>query len=587
MSLPIFNDVPHAVTGVAAFRGVNVVSPAVIWAPLQPAERVRLIGRLGEGVSIAQGARVLTEMLPDPRRTSAVRVGPERAMLIAPASPRIVSIATAIAAVLALGVVLVAAANVIGVLVARVTLRRGELSVRAALGASRTRIARQMIVETLPLAVPSALVAYLVAVLGSRGLTAVLPPMLTAAIDFTPGLRVLSFAGLLSMLATFFAGAAAAFQARRTTAAELGVRGVAAGTPVVLRAIVVVQLACTAVVLLATGLLLQTARVYRAIDPRFESDRQLTVSFDGGMLQASRVRELADLVRGVNGVTHVGIARNTPMARQASATVRVVDATREGHVSQIEDEFFASAGIPILRGRSVGRGDVGMAVVNEATGVDVGQSVFVDDHEHRVVGVVRDARMSSLAEPPRPYVWLPWDERSPMRLQVRAARDLGAVTRDVNALFRNAGVAVTVSRLREVVDADRLLAETAFVLAAVLGALTLFLAAVGLFGVVTTIVANRRRELAVRVALGATPFAIARLVASGTARILITGLILGGLLAVPTSRALASLLFGVSAFDPASWTVAPFLIALVVAGATCVPAARAMRTDPAQLLQEV
>lgn len=583
----VIDDVTYTVTGVTAFRGLNVITPAVIWIPMQPTARVRLIGRLEDGATLAEAERVLTAALPDRLQAAAVRVGPERAMLVAPDAPGMLSLAIGIAATLALGVVLVAAANVIGLLLARMAVRRNELAVRAALGATGARIARQVILETLPLAIPSALVAHLIAILGSRALTVFMPPMLVANVDFRPGVRVALFAIALSAIATLFSGAAAALHARRMNFGNLGARGGATGAPVALRVLVVAQLAFTSVVLIAAGLLVQNARAYRAIEPGFEYARQLTVTFVGAAPRASRVRELADLLRGVNGITHVAIARNTPMSRQTSAVIRVADETRDGHVSQIEGDFFAAAGIPLLHGHSTTRTAAGTAVVNEAAGVGVGGMIFVDNREHLVVGVVRDARMSSLAEPPRPYVWLPWDESSQVRLQLRSARDLGAVTRDVNAVLRGAGVTATVARLEDIVQDDRLFAQAASAMSGALGALTLLLAAVGLFGVVSTIVTSRRRELAVRMALGATPAAVARLVAAGSARLLVFGLVLGAALAVPAALALASLLFGVDAFDATSWALVPLLIATVVACATFVPATRAMRTDPAQLLQEI
>jgi ABC-type antimicrobial peptide transport system permease subunit len=161
------------------------------------------------------------------------------------------------------------------------------------------------------------------------------------------------------------------------------------------------------------------------------------------------------------------------------------------------------------------------------------------------------------------------------------------MARDLGAIFTAAGITAAIHPLADTVQSDRWLARTASTIAGALGGFTLLLAAIGLFGVVSTIVTSRARELAVRMALGASRAALARLVARSSARLLILGLLLGSALAIPAARALASLLFGVEAFDASTWIAVPLVIALVVAAATLVPAARAMRTEPADLLREI
>jgi hypothetical protein len=517
------DGVTYSVSGVAAFRGMNFAAPSDVWIPLDATSPVRMIGRLADGGTREDAEHALTNALPDRRTTASIRVGAERAMLISPESPRAVSIATVIAAVLAIACILVAAANVVGILFARLAVRRRELAIRYALGATHLRIARQLAGEILPLTIPAALLAQLIAFAGSHIYTTFLPATTRPVIDFTPGPRVALFAFAMALAATLFAAISAAIHVRKAGASHV---------PPALRGLVVVQLAFTVLVLIAAALLVQTARAYRAVDPGFEYERQLTVHFDAAV---PRIRELAERVRMVDGVTHVAIARNTPLGRQTHAAIAIDGETRDGQVSFIEGDFFGSVGIPLLRGRNLTATDRNVAVVNEAMRANVGKRIVIDGRAFMVAGIARDARLSALSERARPYAWLPWNATvapSP-RLQIRTIRDRGAVARDVTAILANAGVPASVAPLGDTVKADRWLAETASAVAGALGTLTLLLAAIGLFGVVSMIVTSRRRELAVRVALGATRANVGRLIA------------------------------------------------------TLVPALRAMRTDPAQLLQEI
>lgn len=574
----VIDGVTYSVSGVAAFRGMNFAAPADVWIAEAPARHVRVIGRLAGGATPADAERVLTNALPDRRTTASIRAGAERAMLISPESPRAVNIAIIVAAVLATACILVAAANVVGVLFARLAVRRRELAIRYALGATHLRIARQLAGEILPLTIPAALLAHLFALAGSRIYTIFMPATTRPMIDFTPGPRVALFAFAMTLAATLFAAISAAIHVRKAGASHV---------PPALRGLVVVQLAFTVLVLIAAALLVQTARAYRAVDPGFEYERQLTVQFDDAIVP--RVRELAERIRQIDGITHVAITRNTPLGRQTHAPITIGEETRDGHLSFIEGDFFGSTGIPLLHGRNLIRGDRAAVVVNEAMRASVGSLIIIDGRPFMVVGIVRDARFAALAERARPYAWLPWsaDAAPSPRLQIRVARDRNAVARDVTAILANAGVPASVAPLANTVQADRWLAETASAVAGALGVLTLILAAIGLFGVISMIVTSRRRELAVRVALGATRANVGRLVAGASGRLLAAGIVLGFAAAIPAARALASLLFAVDAFDPVSWATVPLVIAVVVAVATVVPTLRAMRTDPAQLLQEI
>jgi putative ABC transport system permease protein len=594
----------ETITGVAAgaFRGTNFANPTDVWLPLdrapverwasahrtgagglkpaapplEDAARVRLIGRLPNGATLAAAQETLTRALPDRRRIARVRAGAERAMLIQPGAPGAVSAAAIIAITLMALASLVAAANVVGVLFARLATRRRDLAIRVALGATPRRVMREIVLETIPLAIPAAILAYIVATLGSRFYLAGIPMQSRPAIEVSPDARVALFTFALSAAAVFCAAMLAALYARRATPQGLTAREGSARTPALLRWIVSLQLALSVVVLIAAGLLLQTARAYNAVDPGFEYTRQLRVPVENVPLP--RLRELAERLRALDGTTHVAIATSTPLSRQTRMTFRALDGEPiEGAVTYIDGDYFNTVGIRLLSGAAAAPA----AVINEA--------LAKRNPEIQHTGIAKDARLSALADPAEPHAFLPIERAPSLRsafLLIRTRRDLGIATRDVNAVLTAFGIPPAAHRLEDSVRVDRWLAETASIVAGALAALTLLLAALGLFGVVSAGVSNRARELAIRAAHGATPAALAKLIAASSARLLIAGTLAGAALAIPAAHSLASLLFGVHPFDALTWTAVFAVIIGSVAVATALPARRAMAANPTELLRE-
>jgi len=567
----------ETITGVAQepFRGTNLAAQSDLWLPLDrdPSANVRLIGRLRDGATQLAAQETLTRALPDRRRIARVRVGSERAMLIQPGAPRAVAIALTIAIALMTLAALVAAANVIGVLFARIAMRRRDLAIRVALGATPRTLMREILLETMPLAIPAAIVAYVIATFGSRLYFARVPLQTRPPIDLAPDARVALFTFALSAAAVFCAAIAGALYARRTTPKGLAARGGSQRTPALLRWIVAGQLALSMVVLIVAGLLVQTARAYHAVDPGFEYDKQLRVSVES--MPLPRLRELAERLRAIDGTTHVAIARNTPLSRQSFQTFRGLDGEPvDALATYVDGDFFALLGIPVS-------GSTRGVVINEA--------MRARRPDLAVAGIARNARFSALADEPAPYVFLPIEQAPSLAnvfVLIRTTRDLGAATRDVNAVLTAYGIPPAAHRLADSVNADRWLSEIASIIAGALAALTLLLAAIGLFGVISASVTYRARELAIRAAHGATRASLARLIAASGARLLLTGALAGAVLAAPAAYALASLLFGVHAFDAATWIAVALLVTCTVAAATALPARRAMAASPSELLRE-
>src|SRR5436190_1168884 len=576
----------ETITGIAAgaFRGTNFAAPVDVWLPLDRSDAnaaVRVIGRLTNGATLAGVQETLTRALPDHKRIARIRAGAERAMLIQPGAPRAISIALAIALALMMMAALVAAASVLGVLFARIAVRRRDLAIRVALGATPRRVMREIVFETLPLAIPAAIVAYVIATLGSRLYLARIPMQSRPPLDLAPDARVALFTLLLSVAAVFCAALVAAFYARRTAPDGLSMRGGSMRTPPMLRWIVAVQLALSVVVLIVAGLLLQTARAYRNVDPGFEYTRQLRVAVDSVPLP--RLREIAERLRALSGTTHVAIATNTPLGRQTHRTFKGIDGEPiDGNVTYFDGDYFGAVGIPLLHGTLNG-------TLNGTTPIVINETLARRRPDLPFSGVARDARLSALAEDPAPHLFLPIERAPALRnafLVIRTTRDLAVATRDVNAVLLAYGIVPATQRLEDSVRVDRWLAETASLVVGALATLTLLLAAVGLFGVVSAGVTSRARELAIRAAHGATPLALARLIAASSGRLLAGGAFAGALIAIPAARSLASLLFGVTAFDRLTWLGVFGVIAMTVAIASALPARRAMAVNPSELLRE-
>lgn len=568
----------ETITGITAgaFRGTNFAAPADVWMPLDRRDvnaSVRVIGRLTDGATLAGVQEMLTRALPDHKRIARVRAGAERAMLIQPGAPRAISIALTIALALMAMAALVAAANVLGILFARIAVRRRDLAIRVALGATPRRVMTEIVLEALPLSIPAAVVAYIVATLGSRVYLARIPMQSRPPLDLAPDARVAFFTLFLSAAAVFCAAMIAAFYARRTAPNGLSMRGGSMRTPPMLRWIVAVQLALSVVVLIVAGLLFQTARAYRNVDPGFEYAHQLRVPVDS--IPLPRLREIAERLRALSGTTHVTIATNTPLGRQTHMTFKGIDGEPiEGSVTYFDGDYFGAVGIPLLNGTTP-------IVINETLAKRRPDLAFT--------GIARDAKLSALAEDPAPHLFLPIERAPALRdafLVIRTTRDLSVATRDVNAVLLAYGIPPSTHRLEDSVRIDRWLAETASLVVGALATLTLLLAAVGLFGVVSAGVTSRTRELAIRAAHGATPLLLARMIAASSGRLLAFGACAGALIAIPAARSLVSLLYGVTAFDSLTWLGVITVIATTVAIATALPARRAMAVNPSELLRE-
>jgi putative ABC transport system permease protein len=525
-------------------------------------------------------------------------------------------------------VLLIACANVANLLLARAATRQREVAIRLAIGAGRGRLIRQLLTESLLLALLGAAVGLLFATWASRLLVRFFSGRGEAVwLDLSVDGRILAFTLLVATGTAILFGLAPAWRATRVNpqaAMKANERGIAEGHSrlTVGKALVVGQIALSLVLVLVAGLLLGTFRELATLDPGFEPEGVLLVSVDlrkGGyaeeQLPAVKAEILARM-RALPGVRSASASAITPVSGAGwNSGVSVEGYTPAGpkdamiFLNAVSDDFFATLGTPLLAGRDIGEGDVAggpaVAVINEATARKFfgGRSPVGETFELlqgpsepakpvQVVGLVRDAKYRSLREETTPIAYLPMtqDGTGPpsLDLELRAAGPARTLIPEVTASIGqfNRDLSLHYSTLSELVSGslarERLLAT----LSGFFGALALLLAVVGLYGTMAYAVARRRNEIGIRIALGAARARVIRMVLGEVGRLVIAGVLLGAAVAAIATRWLGPFLFGVAASDPTTWTLSALTLAAAALTAGAFPAWRAAQMDPATSLRE-
>ena len=539
------------------------------------------------------------------------------------------SVAMLLMSVVAL-VLLIACANIANLLLARGSSRGREIAIRLAIGATRWRIMRQLLTESVLLATFGGVLGLLLAWWTTSTLRAINPPpgALPLIPQFSMDLRVLLFTLVLSMVAGIIFGMAPALKISRPTIIP-ALKDEAWG-PRDQRSIfnlrnllVVTQVALSVVLLIGAGLFLRSLRHAQAIDPAFDTDRIVTVPLNINLLRYTRTqgrefyRQAVERVQAIPGVEAVSIARNLPLGGGSSVRSLLIegrqgsdnqfrsdgtaptDSSDSVNVNVVGPNYFQTLGIPLLRGRDFNVQDAedrpSVVVVNEA---------FVRKHFpneevlgkrlsfnaargpfREIVGVVRDSKYISLSEAPTPFVFLPLQQNheTGMALLVRTtgnpANILGSVRQEVRALEPNLPVANPLS-LNEFIGNTLYAARVGAILVGVFAILALVLASIGLYGVMSFAVAQRTREMGIRMALGAQAGDVFRLVLRHAAGLIVAGILVGVAVAFAVTRLLTSFLYGVSATDRITFVVIPIVLAIVALIACYVPARRATKVDP-------
>jgi putative ABC transport system permease protein len=579
------------------------------------------LGRLRPGVSDLQAdadlgviMRRLGSELPATNASLGVRVVPLREVVVGDVRPSLLILQGAVGLVL-----LIACANVANLLLARATDRRREIALRAALGADRGRILRQLLTESLLLAALGGALGTALGLWGVRALVALASGGLpVSVIPLDPGL--LGFSALLSLATGVTLGLVPALSALRgdlgATLKEGG-RTVAGGGRRLREMLVVSEVALSLVMLIGAGLLVQSLRKMQSLDPGFRPDHVLTLSFRlpptkyaEGEPVAAFFREAIAGIRAVPGVESAALVRAVPLSGNYGTTGYQVEGRAEtapgkepsAALNIVTPDYFGTLGIPIRQGRDFTDHDDAKAprvlVVNETmAGLEwpgenpVGRRLRLQGTEgwHTVIAVVGDVKHRRLSEPRQSQVYTAHyqDPKIFACVVARTSSDPKAFADPV----RKAIWAVDKDQpVWSVLPLDAVLARTfapTRLLLFLLGAfavLAVVLASVGIYGVLSYAVAQRRQEIGVRMALGARAGQVVRLVVRQGMTLALGAVLLGLVMAAFLSRLLRTLLFGVDPGDPTTFAASAALLVVVAFGACWLPARRAARVDPAATL---
>ncbi|HJP93204.1 MAG TPA: ABC transporter permease [Pyrinomonadaceae bacterium] len=639
----VLNNHQFRVIGIApqGFKGTEFVYSPEIWMPVSMMEWAEPgatwlddrdsknlfgVGRLKSGVSARQAeaslnllSRQLAKEYPDTNEGQSIRLTPP-GFILPDLRGAVVNFSWVMMAAVGL-VLFVTCTNLAGLLLARATDRRKEIAIRLAMGANRLRLIRQLLTESVLLSFVGGGVGLLLALWIIRVLLAMKPPIdFPLALDVTVDWRVLLFSLSVSIGAGAIFGLAPALQATRPnilgtlkdTAAQGG-----AGRTRLRSALVVTQIAISMVVLIAAGLVVRTLQQLQTMNPGFDTQNALTMSFDLGLQGYDEARgqqfyrQLAERVQSLPGVESAAVSSYIPLSLNyngRNAYIEGKPAERGENVpvamnGEAGPGFFKTMRTRVLQGREFTEEDQAkserVALVNETfvrrlmpelqtTGEALGRRFSFQSAGGpfvRIVGIVKDGKYFNIAEDPRPFVWTPisQDYSAQGILIVRSKGNpdslFASVRGEVQALDPNLPL-FDVKTLNEHMKLALFPAKVAATVLGVFGLVALMLSAIGVYGITSYAVAQRTHEIGVRLALGAQLSDVLRLVLRHGLKLTIIGAVIGLLGAYVATRAITSVLYGVSATDPLTFGGVSLLLVGVALVACYVPARRATKVEP-------
>ncbi len=617
---------PEGFVGSEGLLGFDVWIP-ITFLPLAVHSRTALergysklepVGRLKPGVSLAQARADLQAVQRGLVASGAEEPGTSaqvRRMLDSGAAEFMGPVFRALLGI-ALVVLLVACANLANLLLARAASRRREIGIRLAVGAGRWRLVRQLLTESVLLALCGGALGVPLALWARDGLRALMPAIpFPIALDLALDGRILAFAAVTSLATAVLFGLVPALHASRTDllpALRGGAAAGARGRSRLQAALVGAQVALSLVALVCAGLFVRSVGRAHAMDTGMRDPRSVLLAntdlqlagYDRETGPAMLERLLAE-VRSLPGVASATFSTHVPLGLGGwhSDSLFVESGAQRGVIAYnfVAPGYFETLGIPILRGRAIaaqdGPADPPAVVVNETfvrrywPGTDpLGQRIRFFGVTRTVVGVTRDSPYRDFGRPVPPLAYAPIRQTyvPAVMLQVRSTGDPRALEPAVRRVFERLDPDVPFTDVRtmaEQVDAALFLQHIGAGALSAFGALALVIAAVGLYGVLAYMVSRRTREIGVRVALGASRRDVVALVVGGAARYTAAGLAAGLLLAAGAAQVLRSQLFGVSPLDPVTFGAVIALLGAVALLAAWLPARRAARVDPIIALQ--
>ncbi|HEY6189282.1 MAG TPA: ABC transporter permease [Pyrinomonadaceae bacterium] len=626
------DGIPYTVIGVLP-QGVNYpTADTDLVTPFIPQTRemhrsvhfLRALGRLRPGVSIEQArasmdtiAARLEQQYPDTNTGWRVELMPLQEQLVGKIRPALLVLLGAVGCVL-----LIACANVANLLLARAAGRRMELAVRTALGASRLHLIRQLLTESVLLSLCGGILGLLLAVWGVPVLTRLSAGSIPRVEEIGISYRVLGFTVLISLLTGLVFGLVPAWQSstgKLTDTLKEGRRGTGGGLlhKRVLNLLVVMEVALSLVLLVGAGLLIRSFISVRRVSPGYDPKGVLTagvglspIKYPDLQQQAAFYHDLLARLERLPGVTSVaGVSRLPVVAAISSSNFTIQGRpVASGHepsanVRLTSPAYFQTMGIPFVQGRDFNARDTkdspDAVIINKVMaerfwpGEDpLGKRIQLSAETTRwreVVGVVGNEKLSGLDSEIGPAIYVPLTQNSfpnamrsifivartegePMSLVSGIQKELRSIDAE-QALFQ-------IRTLDEVISNS--LAQRRFnsLLMVIFAALAGLLAAVGIYGLIAYSVTQRTHEIGVRLALGAQPFDVLKMVLGQGVRLSLVGIALGLVASFALTRLLSSLLYGVSATDPITFLGIPLLLTAVALLASYLPARRATKVDP-------
>ncbi len=600
--------------------------PGATWLDDRGTKNFFGIGRLKTGISSRQAeaslnllSQQVAKEYPEDTEGQTIKVGAP-GFILPDLRGAVVSFTWVMMAAVGL-VLLVTCTNLAGLMLARATDRRKEIAIRLAMGANRLRLIRQLLTESILLSFLGGAAGLLVALWIVKVLVALKPPIdFPLALDVDIDWRVLIFSLAVSVFAGVIFGLAPALQATRPnlvgtlkdTAAQGG------GVKTRLRSVLVVaQIAISLIVLIAAGLVVRTLQQLQTMNPGFNPQNALTMSFDLGLQGYDEARgqqfyhQLMERVRSVPGVESAAVSSYIPLSLNYNSRTVFV----EGKPAERGDnaplamnasagpDYFKTMGTPILQGREFTDQDQekgeAVAIVNETfvrrlmpemqnTADAIGKRFSFrgpDGPFRRIVGVAKAGKYFNIAEDPRSFTWTPMtqDYQSQGILTVRTKGNpealFGPVRAQVQSLDANMPL-FDVKTLTEHMKFALFPAKVAATVLGVFGLVALMLSAIGVYGITSYAVAQRTHEIGIRLALGAQLGDVLRLVLRHGLKLTIIGAAIGLFGAYLATRAITSVLYGVSATDPLTFGVVSVLLIGVALIASYVPARRATKVEP-------
>jgi len=585
---------------------------------------VGAIGRLKDGLTLRQAQEHLDAIGPELRKHSfdpaaALRLEPMRRYLVEEVRPAILALMGA-----ALFLLLIACANVANLLLVRASPRERELAVRAALGASWWHLVMQMLAEALLVSSLGTLLGVAFAWLGIYGLVRIAPANLprieSAVIDW----RVLAFAAAAGLGAVAIFGMLPALRAASPDVMQILRRrahgpGLGAGRSL-RNSVLIAEVALSFILLIGSGLMFRSFIELRRIDPGYNPHGLLTflvtrewqLTRQNGRLEL--LRQIQAQLRAIPGIESVTAALILPLAggsrpksAQDAAQPRTIRASSEGaDFQQVMPGYFETLRTPLLAGRTFTEDDnaPGRNVVvidqvlaardfpNESA---IGKRIILPNPETpwaEVIGVVAHQRLFSVGDAGRPTIFFPdgfWGIGASRSWIVRTAGDPAKYTAAVRAELAKVDRQLVISKMQTMealVDRDQAGTRFSFLMIGVFAGVAVLLASVGLYSVLATVVRQRTAEIGVRMALGAAPAGIFRLVVGHGLRLSAAGIAIGLMGALVVTRAMSAMLVGVTAIDPSTFAAIAVLFFLIAGAASWIPAARAAGLDPAVALRE-